>query len=145
MYSPRTHLPFLRHPLWSLFGFGLLMLLASFGASTILIMIQFGCYFIGVNDFYFFNFGFLSLDEPRQILQLSLSGYLILSLYKLLLAYFLHIRQILSIFEIISINLLLAFYRVLYRYLLLLLLILTLAVEDAVDIDGYPALLLHIY
>lgn len=40
------------------------MLLASFGANTSLVLVQFRCYFIGVDYFQFFNVGFLRLDKP---------------------------------------------------------------------------------
>lgn len=78
-------------------------------------------------------------------MQLSLSRYFILPLYKLFISHLMRSREVLCIFEIIYINLLLTLYRVLYCYLLLLFIILALTVEDAMNIDGYPALLLHIY
>lgn len=110
-----------------------------------LVFVQFRCYFIGVDYFQFFNVGFLCLDEPAQILQLSLSCYIIMPLHKPLLGYSLHIGQIFSIFQIISINLLLTLYRVLHHNLRMQAFILSLTVEDAMDIDAYPTLLLHIY
>lgn len=145
MHSSCTHLPLFRRSLnWFLFSNGLLVFLASFGANTSLLLVQFGCYFIGVNYFQFFDVGFLRLDKPAQILQLSLGCYLILPLHNPLFDYSLHIRQILSILQI-PINLLFTPYLLLHRNLRHLLLILGLTVEDAMDIDGYPTMLLHIY